>query len=131
MSKIEWTDETWNPVTGCDKVSPGCDNCYADRMAHRLQRMRRPKYADGFAVRTHENTLLEPSEWRKPLKVFVNSMSDLFHPKVPYDFIEQVMDTMGAGAATQIPGAHQAAEDCVALGSDNALVSCRQTSGSE
>ena len=94
MSKIEWTDQTWNPVTGCTVISPGCDNCYAERQAHRMQRMGKPKYAKGFEVVTHPKSLDEPAKWRKPQKVFVNSMSDLFHHEVPYDFIDEVIAVM-------------------------------------
>ena len=97
-SKIEWTDRTWNPVTGCDKVSPGCKHCYAERMAHRLKRMGQPKYADGFAVRCHAEALSIPAQWRRSRRVFVNSMSDLFHPAVPDDFIAEVYDVMAVRA---------------------------------
>jgi len=78
-SRIEWTETTWNPVTGCTKISEGCKNCYAERMAHRLQAMGAPKYRNGFSVATHPGTLGEPLRWRHPRLVFVNSMSDLFH----------------------------------------------------
>ncbi len=94
QSSIEWTDSTWNPVTGCTKISPGCDNCYAERMARRLQAMGQAKYRDGFAVRTHEACLAEPLEWTKPHVIFVNSMSDLFHKHVPLEFIQRVFATM-------------------------------------
>jgi len=93
-SAIEWTETTWNPVTGCSKVSPGCKNCYAERMALRLQAMGTPKYRDGFETRTHVATLTEPHRWKKPRLVFVNSMSDLFHDQVSDFFIEQVFQTM-------------------------------------
>lgn len=93
-SAIEWTDTTWNPVTGCDKVSPGCKNCYAERMARRLHAMGQPRYANGFKVTLHEQSLLEPSTWKRSRKVFVNSMSDLFHESVPLDFIKRVFDVM-------------------------------------
>jgi len=91
---IEWTEMTWNPVTGCTKVSAGCANCYAERMAHRLHAMGSPRYADGFAVALHEDLLQLPVRWRQPRLVFVNSMSDLFHEAVPYAFIRQVFATM-------------------------------------
>ena len=94
MTAIEWTDETWNPVTGCDKVSPGCDNCYADRQARRLKAMHNPRYRNGFEVTLHHDKLRDPAKWRDGRKIFVNSMSDLFHPKVPFDFVEEVMATM-------------------------------------
>jgi len=96
LSQIEWTDCTWNPVTGCTKISPGCDNCYAERMAGRLRAMGQAKYRDGFAVRTHEETLAEPLEWTRPHIIFVNSMSDLFHKHVPLAFIQRVFATMRA-----------------------------------
>jgi protein gp37 len=91
---IEWTEATWNPVTGCSKVSPGCLNCYAERMAKRLQAMGQPNYRDGFAVRTHEHMLELPSSWARPRMVFVNSMGDLFHEEVPVDFIKRVFEVM-------------------------------------
>ncbi|MGC9317647.1 MAG: DUF5131 family protein, partial [Armatimonadota bacterium] len=93
-SQIEWTDSTWNPVTGCTKISPGCDNCYAERMARRLKAMGQEKYAHGFAVRTHRQCLADPLEWTRPHVIFVNSMSDLFHKHVPLDFIQDVFRTM-------------------------------------
>ena len=106
-SAIEWTDATWNPVAGCSRVSPGCQNCYAIRMAVRLQAMRHPKYlsltshsADGATwtgkVTCDDNSLDAPLKWRKPRHIFVNSMSDLFHPGVPASFIHRVWDTMAA-----------------------------------
>jgi protein gp37 len=91
---IEWTEATWNPVTGCSKVSSGCLNCYAERMAKRLQAMGQPNYRDGFAVRTHEHMLELPTSWAKPRMVFVNSMGDLFHEEVPVDFIVRVFEVM-------------------------------------
>jgi protein gp37 len=93
-SSIEWTEATWNPVTGCTKVSPGCDNCYAERLAERLLAMGNPRYRNGFDVTLHEDQLTLPLRWRQPKLVFVNSMSDLFHPKVPTDFIQQVFAVM-------------------------------------
>ncbi len=94
ISSIEWTDITWNPVTGCTKLSAGCKNCYAERMAKRLKAMRSVRYANGFEVTLHEDALDEPFGWRKPRTVFVNSMSDLFHPDIPFEFIERVFATM-------------------------------------
>lgn len=91
---IEWTEATWNPVTGCTKVSPGCLHCYAERMARRLQAMGQPNYANGFAVTLHEHVLRAPLRWRKPQMVFVNSMSDLFHERVPLDFIRRAFAVM-------------------------------------
>jgi len=93
-TSIEWTEETWNPVTGCDKVSPGCDNCYAERLAARLQAMGNPRYENGFQVTLHPDKLSEPRRWRKPRTVFVNSMSDLFHPQVPEAFIWSLVETV-------------------------------------
>jgi len=94
-SHIEWTDATWNPVTGCKKVSAGCLHCYAERMTARLKAMGNPKYRDGFdVVRCHHSTLNEPLRWRRPSKVFVCSMSDLFHGDVPASFIRDVFSTM-------------------------------------
>ena len=93
-SKIEWTENTWNPVTGCTKISDGCQNCYAYRMAKRLQGMGNRKYVNGFKVALHKNCLTEPLNWNKPSLIFVNSMSDLFHEEVPIGFIKQVFDIM-------------------------------------
>lgn len=90
-SKIEWTEQTWNPVTGCTKVSPGCKHCYAERMALRLQAMNAPGYARGFELTLHADRLDQPIRRKKPTIYFVNSMSDLFHEEVPDAFIEQVM----------------------------------------
>jgi protein gp37 len=97
-SAIEWTHATWNPVTGCDEVSPGCDHCYAARLARRLQAMGNPRYVNGFAVTLHPDLLDLPFRWRTPRRVFVNSMSDLFHPRVPTAFIESVFQVMGAAS---------------------------------
>ncbi len=93
-SKIEWTDNTWNPTTGCTKISSGCTNCYAEKMSYRLQKMGNPKYRDGFNISIHPNSLCEPSGWKKPSMVFVNSMSDIFHESIPFSFIEQVFKVM-------------------------------------
>ena len=93
-SKIEWTDATWNPVTGCNKVSPGCKFCYAERLSKRLKATGMAKYRNGFAVTLHPDTLEMPLRWRKPRSIFVNSMSDLFHDEVPDDFIGSVFDVM-------------------------------------
>lgn len=91
---IEWTNKTWNPTTGCDKVSRGCKFCYADSMAKRLQRMGNRRYQNGFALTLHPDKLDEPLSWRRPAYVFVNSMSDLFHPAVPDEFIFHAFATM-------------------------------------
>jgi len=93
-SKIEWTECTWNPVSGCTKISPGCAHCYAERMAKRLQAMGQYRYRNGFAVTLHEEAVEEPLSWKKPRVVFVNSMSDLFHEDVPVEFIQQVFAVM-------------------------------------
>ena len=93
-SAIEWTDATWNPVTGCTKVSPGCKNCYAERLALRLRAMGNPRYRAGFAPTLHPDQLTLPLRWRRPRRIFVNSMSDLFHETVPDDFIHQVFEIM-------------------------------------
>lgn len=93
-TSIEWSDATWNPLTGCTKVSPGCKNCYAERMSRRLMLMGQPNYRNDFALTLHPHMLDLPLRWKKPRKVFVNSMSDLFHKDVPEDFIRRVFDTM-------------------------------------
>ena len=93
-SKIEWTETTWNPVTGCTKISSGCKHCYAERMALRLQAMGTPKYANGFRVTCHRDLLGLPMTWKKSRMVFVNSMSDLFHEDVPFGFINRIFKTM-------------------------------------
>ncbi len=93
-SGIEWTEATWNPLTGCTKVSAGCKHCYAETMAKRLRAMGQPNYRNGFKITLHEHMLDVPFTWKKPRKVFVNSMSDLFHPDVPDDFIHRVFDVM-------------------------------------
>jgi protein gp37 len=95
-SSIEWTHMTWNPVTGCSKVSQGCKNCYAERMARRLQAMGVPQYRDGFRVRLAPQVLEEPLAWSRGRLVFVNSMSDLFHEQVPFEYIERVFEVMRA-----------------------------------
>ncbi len=93
-SSIEWTESTWNPVTGCTKVSPGCKHCYAERMALRLQAMKQTNYMDGFKLALHSQALDLPLGWKKPQTIFVNSMSDLFHEDVPLLFIREVFDVM-------------------------------------
>lgn len=97
-SDIEWTESTWNPVTGCTKVSPGCKHCYAERMAERLQAMGQPNYRDGFAVTLQLHMLDLPLGWRRPRLVFVNSMSDLFHERVPLAYVQQVFAVMAAAS---------------------------------
>lgn len=93
-SHIEWTDATWNPVTGCSKISPGCKFCYAERLAKRLRAMRQNNYRNGFTLTLQPHMLEHPLRWRKPCRVFVNSMSDLFHAEVPTEYIHRVFDTM-------------------------------------
>ncbi len=93
-SSIEWTEATWNPVTGCAKISPGCKHCYAERMAKRLKAMGQPNYANGFRLTLQEKALELPLSWKKPRVIFVNSMSDLFHKNVPVEFILRVFDVM-------------------------------------
>ena len=93
-SAIEWTESTWNPVTGCTKISAGCLNCYAERMALRHKAMGQPNYRNGFRVTCHRHALDMPVRWKKPQRVFVNSMSDLFHKDVPDDFILYIFSTM-------------------------------------
>ncbi|MBI2426040.1 MAG: phage Gp37/Gp68 family protein [Candidatus Hydrogenedentes bacterium] len=94
QSSIEWTESTWNPLTGCTKISPGCKHCYAERMAKRLQAMGSPNYRNGFKLTMHEHALSLPLSWKKPQTIFVNSMSDLFHKEVPTEFILRVFDVM-------------------------------------
>lgn len=94
QSKIEWTETTWNPVSGCSKVSDGCLHCYAERMANRLQAMGNDNYRNGFEVTLHPQLIDAPLSWKKPRVVFVNSMSDLFHEDIPEAFIRQVFATM-------------------------------------
>lgn len=93
-SSIEWTEGTWNPVTGCTKVSPGCKHCYAERMAIRLAGMNQPRYRNGFEVTLQPDLVRLPLRWRQPRVIFVNSMSDLFHEDVPEPFVAEVFDTM-------------------------------------
>ena len=94
VTTIEWTEETWNPVTGCSKVSAGCTNCYAEKMAHRLQAMRAPGYDNGFELTILQERLQQPLRKKKPTRFFVNSMSDLFHEDVPDAFIDKVFAVM-------------------------------------
>jgi protein gp37 len=93
-SHIEWTDATWNPVTGCSKISPGCKFCYAERLSRRLQAMGQNNYRNGFAITLQPHMLEHPLHWRQPRRIFVNSMSDLFHTEVPAAYISQVFDVM-------------------------------------
>jgi protein gp37 len=93
-SSIEWTETTWNPVTGCDKISHGCQFCYAERLSKRLQLMNNPKYANAFELTIQESALDLPLRWKKPQSIFVNSMSDLFHTDIEESYIQQVFDVM-------------------------------------
>ncbi len=93
-SSIEWTDATWNPVTGCTRITRGCDNCYAERFAERWRGVPGHPYEQGFDLRLWPSRLDQPERWRKPRMIFVNSMSDLFHKRVPRDFIDDVFDRM-------------------------------------
>jgi len=93
-TKIEWTESTWNPISGCTKISRGCDNCYAERMAKRLQAMGTKGYENGFEVTLHSEALQKPLKLKKPQMIFVNSMSDIFHDKVPDDFIFAIFEVM-------------------------------------
>jgi protein gp37 len=106
-TKIEWTEVTWNPTTGCDRISPGCDNCYALTLAKRLKAMGQARYqtdgdprtsGPGFGVQVHEDALTEPLRWRRPRKVFVNSMSDVGHARVPLSFVARVFAVMAVSA---------------------------------
>jgi protein gp37 len=93
-STIEWTESTWNPVTGCSKISPGCKNCYAERMANRLKRIGVERYKNAFELTLHPDVLEVPLSWKTPKTIFVNSMSDLFHENVPLDFIQDTFEVM-------------------------------------
>lgn len=94
MTKIEWTNQTWNPITGCTKISEGCRNCYAEGAARRLKAMNQHKYDNGFKLTLHPECLDEPEKWKSPCMIFVCSMSDLFHKDVPFAFIDRVFDTI-------------------------------------
>lgn len=100
-SAIEWTNATWNPLSGCNKISQGCKNCYAERMAARLKAMGQHRYRNGFELTLHPEALDEPYSWKKPRYVFVNSMSDLFHKDVPLEFIQKVFKVMNDCSAHQ------------------------------
>lgn len=94
QSGIEWTDATWNPVTGCNQVSPGCKNCYASRLSKRLKAMGSHRYRNGFRLTTHDEALNLPLTWKRPRRIFVNSMSDMFHERLPLKFVRSVFDVM-------------------------------------
>jgi protein gp37 len=93
-SSIEWTESTWNPVTGCNKISPGCKNCYAERMSKRLRLMGQSNYRNGFRVTLQPHMIQLPLRWKKPQTIFVNSMSDLFHKNIPFEYIQEVFEVM-------------------------------------
>ena len=93
-TKIEWTDKTWNPITGCTKKSAGCAHCYAEVMSRRLKAMRLDKYRNGFDLTLHEDDLYEPLQWKKSHNIFVCSMSDIFHEKVPFEFVDKILQTI-------------------------------------
>ncbi len=95
-SAIEWTESTWNPITGCTKISLGCSHCYAERMALRLQAMGQANYVDGFKLACHPQSLSLPLQWKKPQNIFVNSMSDIFHVDVPLTFIQEMFRVMNS-----------------------------------
>ena len=107
-SAIEWTESTWNPVTGCTKISPGCKHCYAERMAERLQAMGQANYRNGFELTLQPHMLELPLRWKKPQTIFVNSMSDLFHKDVPLEYIRACLRRHAPGALAPLPGAHEA-----------------------
>jgi protein gp37 len=94
QTAIEWTDATWNPVSGCTKISPGCDHCYAERIAERFRGTPNHPFSNGFDLTLRPHKLDEPLSWRRPRRVFVNSMSDLFHKEIPREFLDKVFDTM-------------------------------------
>jgi len=93
-TRIEWTDRTWNPITGCTKISAGCSHCYAEIMARRLKAMGQNKYQNGFCLTLHDDVLEEPLQWKIPHTIFVCSMSDIFHEKVPFSFVDKIMHTI-------------------------------------
>jgi protein gp37 len=94
QSTIEWTDATWNPVTGCTKISPGCDNCYAERFSERFRGVDGHPFETGFDLTLRPERIEQPLSWKRPRMIFVNSMSDLFHKEIPTSFIDRVFDTM-------------------------------------
>ncbi len=117
-SGIEWTESTWNPLTGCTKISPGCKYCYAERMAKRLKAMGQPNYVNGFNLTMHEHVLEKPLEWKSPQVIFVNSMSDLFHKDVPFEFIQRVFDVMNRAHWHQFQVLTKRSDRLVELSSD-------------
>ncbi|MBE3599797.1 MAG: phage Gp37/Gp68 family protein [Limnochordaceae bacterium] len=116
QTRIEWTQATWNPVTGCSKVSPGCKNCYAARFAERLQKAGHPRYQNGFTVTLHWDLLDLPLQWKRPRLIFVNSMSDLFHERVPETFIRSVFSVICRASHHTFQVLTKRAERLAALG---------------
>jgi protein gp37 len=117
-SQIEWTEATWNPVTGCDQISPGCAHCYAKTFAERWRGIPGHPYEQGFDLRLWPERLAQPSSWRRPRKIFVNSMSDLFHDAVPDGFIREVFDVMAAADHHQFQVLTKRPERALALADD-------------
>ena len=117
-SKIEWTQCTWNPVTGCTRISPGCRNCYAERMALRLKAMGQPNYRNGFRITVHPHMLQIPLGWKRPRTIFVNSMSDLFHKSVSCDFIARIFGVMCAASHHQFQVLTKRSRRLLELGSN-------------
>jgi protein gp37 len=114
-SAIEWTEATWNPITGCTKISPGCNHCYAERLALRLRKMGNPRYTNGFDVTLHEDQITLPQRWARPRKIFVNSMSYLYHETVPDEFIRRVFRTMNRSPRHQFQILTKRAERLAAI----------------
>ena len=117
-SSIEWTESTWNPLTGCTKISPGCKHCYAERMALRLRTMGQANYVNGFTLTLHREALELPLRWKKPQTIFVNSMSDMFHASVPRDFIFKAFDVMAKAHWHRFQVLTKRAERLAALSDD-------------
>lgn len=117
-TKIEWTEVSWNPVTGCSPISTGCQHCYAARFAKRLKAMGNPRYINSFDVTVHEDLINVPLFWKKPQMIFVNSMSDLFHDDVPTDIIKRIFDTMNRAPIHTFQVLTKRAERLAALASD-------------
>ena len=107
-SAIEWTNATWNPVTGCTKVSVGCDNCYAERLSERFRGVKGHPFETGFDLTLRPARLEQPLSWRRSQLIFVNSMSDLFHKDIPEEYIHRVFDTMERARLARVPGTHKA-----------------------
>src|SRR5712675_1185660 len=107
-SRIEWTDTTWNPVTGCTKISSGCNNCYAARFSERFRGVAGHPFETGFDLTLRPERLSQPLDWKRPRMIFVNSMSDLFHKAIPSTHISRVFDTMERAKLAHLSGAHQA-----------------------